>query len=120
VYYFLVIVKVNAKLPPEDAESLGGMTAELWDADLGRDASLSTSRIDSEGNVEFIFHLSQVQGRLSPLEMFPDLYLTVKSDSGDLVFISETVRNVSFFEKLELSGQGKTTLDIEFPPLTKE
>jgi hypothetical protein len=108
-----MLVKVNATVSHPRPKSLNGAVARLWDADLIKDDLLAESRIDG-GVAEFLFHLDQVHGVDSPLESFPDLYLTVVADDERLLFRSETVRNVDFSERLELSGQSQTTLDVRF------
>jgi len=110
-----MILKLNATISTDGKmlSALEGLEAVLWDSDLVADDKLATARVHS-GKAEFIFELEDAAGLDSPLEAYPDLYITVADASEGILYRSETLAGVDFHQTDPVSGDAQTTLDLVF------
>jgi len=95
-----VILKSKIKVRDGRMTSLGGLRAELWDADPMVDDFLATGTVEGSSyldySVEFQFDLKNASSFDSPKEINPDLYILVLDEVGKQVFLSMVVPGFEF------------------------
>jgi len=110
--YVRVIAKLNCRtIAPE---MLVGRAIRLYDADALSDDFLSSSKVEPDGTVGFLFDLSTSRSPDSLFETKPDLYCVVSGDDGGILYRSDIHANTDFLGVDPGSGEQHRTIQIEF------
>ncbi len=82
----------------------GHYSVKLYDKDILIDDKLGESRLGDDGRAQLLFDLADVSSSYAPLELKPDLYLTVFE--GDREIFRSPVRwNLDFLHRDPVTGQ---------------
>ena len=94
--------------------------ARLYDHDPISDDLLAEAVLDGSGEAHWLFDLSRVRSKDSPLESKPDLYVEL-SKEGKVFFQSPVLHNVNFVSPDEVTGENPArtqeldTFHVDFP-----